>query len=90
MGNLSDGLLYDYYHNDNLKTDRSKDLFFYHNLINLPILVKTTSGQSKQRYTYLADGTKLRTRDNWQIGFNYRGKYCRDNKGFPQSLFTVL
>lgn len=67
--------LYDYYPNGNLKTDRSKDLFFYHNLINLPILVKTTSGQSKQRYTYLADGTKLRTRDNWQIGFNYRGNF---------------
>lgn len=87
---------YDYYNNGNIKRDRSKGLYFYHNLINLPTYVKTTADQPKQRFTYLADGTKLRTRDNWQIGFNYRGSFVYellddgterlDNIGYDEGL----
>ena len=45
-----------------------------YNVLNLLGEVKTTSGVLKARYSYLADGTKLRVRDNGDVnGFDYLG-----------------
>ena len=65
---------YTYDKNGNLTNDGRKALNFTYNVLNLLSEVKTTSGTLKARYIYLADGTKLRVRDNGEVnGFDYLG-----------------
>ena len=54
--------------------DSRRALNLSYNVLNLLGEVKTTSGVLKARYSYLADGTKLRVRDNGDVnGFDYLG-----------------
>ena len=47
-------------------------LNFGYNVLNLLSEVKTVGGELKAKYDYLADGMKLRVRDNGEVnGFDY-------------------
>ncbi len=64
---------YAYDKNGNMINDRRRALNLSYNVLNLLREVKTTSGELKARYNYLADGTKLRVRDASGNGFDYLG-----------------
>ena len=65
---------YAYDKNGNMTNDSRRALDFGYNVLNLLSEVKTTGGELKAKYDYLADGTKLRVRDNGEVnGFDYLG-----------------
>ena len=65
---------YTYDENGNMVSDSRRALKLEYNCLNLLKDVKTSSGELKARYRYLADGTKLEVRDNNEInGFDYLG-----------------
>ena len=65
---------YGYDLNGNLTNDSRRALDFGYNVLNLLSEVKTVGGELKAKYDYLADGTKLRVRDNGEVnGFDYLG-----------------
>ena len=65
---------YAYDKNWNMTNDSRRALDFGYNVLNLLSEVKTTGGELKAKYDYLADGTKLRVRDNGEVnGFDYLG-----------------
>ena len=65
---------YGYDLNGNMTNDSRRALNFGYNVLSLLSEVKTTGGELKAKYDYLADGTKLRVRDNGEVnGFDYLG-----------------
>ena len=65
---------YTYDKNGNMTNDNRRALNFGYNVLNLLSEVKTTGGELKAKYDYLADGTKLRVRDKGEVnGFDYLG-----------------
>ena len=65
---------YGYDLNGNMTNDSRRALNFGYNVLNLLSEVKTVGGELKAKYDYLADGTKLRVRDNGEVnGFDYLG-----------------
>ena len=74
---------YTYDKNGNMTNDRRRGLSFTYNFLNLLREVKTGS-TIKAKYIYLAEGTKLRVRDNGDVnGFDYLGSltYIKSNTG---------
>lgn len=70
--------------NGNMTSDSRKALNLTYNVLNLLSEVKTTAGILKAKYNYLADGTKLRVRDNGDVnGFDYLGSltYKKNSAG---------
>ncbi|WP_292267562.1 DUF6443 domain-containing protein [Butyricimonas sp.] len=78
---------YTYDKNGNMINDGRGALNFCYNVLNLLSEVKTTSGTLKARYTYLADGTKLRVMDNGEVnGFDYLGSLTYKKSGVGLQL----
>ena len=68
--------------NGNLTNDSRRALNFGYNVLNLLSEVKTTGGVLEAKYLYLADGTKLRVRDNGEVnGFDYLGSLTYRKSG---------
>ena len=73
---------YAYDKNGNLTNDSRRALNFGYNVLNLLSEVKTTGGELKAKYDYLADGTKLRVRDKGEVnGFDYLGSLTYRKSG---------
>ena len=73
---------YGYDLNGNLTNDSRRALDFGYNVLNLLSEVKTVGGELKAKYDYLADGTKLRVRDNGEVnGFDYLGSLTYRKSG---------
>ena len=73
---------YGYDLNGNLTNDSRRALNFGYNVLNLLSEVKTVGGELKAKYDYLADGTKLRVRDNGEVnGFDYLGSLTYRKSG---------
>ena len=78
-GNRRNGYIYDA--NGNITTDATNNLLVSsYNFLNLPITIKQGS-TVKATYTYLADGTKIKTINASGVGYDYIGsfKYNRSN-----------
>ena len=73
---------YAYDKNGNMTNDSRRALDFGYNVLNLLSEVKTVGGELKAKYDYLADGTKLRVRDNGEVnGFDYLGSLTYRKSG---------
>ena len=73
---------YAYDKNGNMINDSRRALDFGYNVLNLLSEVKTTGGELKAKYDYLADGTRLRVRDNGDVnGFDYLGSLTYRKSG---------
>ena len=73
---------YTYDKNGNMTNDNRRALNFGYNVLSLLSEVKTTGGELKAKYDYLADGTKLRVRDNGDVnGFDYLGSLTYRKSG---------
>ena len=73
---------YAYDKNGNMVNDSRRALDFGYNVLNLLSEVKTTGGELKAKYDYLADGTRLRVRDNGDVnGFDYLGSLTYRKSG---------
>ena len=73
---------YTYDKNGNMTNDNRRALNFGYNVLNLLSEVKTTGGELKAKYDYLADGTKLRVRNNGDVnGFDYLGSLTYRKSG---------
>ena len=73
---------YAYDKNGNMTNDSRRALNFGYNVLSLLSEVKTTGGELKAKYDYLADGTKLRVRDNGEVnGFDYLGSLTYRKSG---------
>ena len=73
---------YAYDKNGNMTNDSRRALNFGYNVLNLLSEVKTTGGELKAKYDYLADGTKLRVRNNGDVnGFDYLGSLTYRKSG---------
>ena len=80
-GNVATGS-YTYDKNGNMTNDSRRALDFGYNVLNLLSEVKTTGGELKAKYDYLADGTKLRVRNNGDVnGFDYLGSLTYRKSG---------
>ena len=80
-GNVATGS-YTYDKNGNMMNDSRRALNFGYNVLNLLSEVKTVGGELKAKYDYLADGTKLRVRDNGEVnGFDYLGSLTYRKSG---------
>ena len=65
-----------------MTNDSRRALNFGYNVLSLLSEVKTTGGELKAKYDYLADGTKLRVRDNGDVnGFDYLGSLTYRKSG---------
>ncbi|MBS7200249.1 MAG: RHS repeat protein, partial [Bacteroidales bacterium] len=73
---------YAYDKNGNMVNDSRRALDFGYNVLNLLSEVKTTGGELKATYVYLADGTRLRVRDKGDVnGFDYLGSLTYRKRG---------
>ncbi len=73
---------YAYDKNGNMINDSRRALDFGYNVLNLLSEVKTTGGELKAKYVYLADGTRSRVRDNGDVnGFDYVGSLTYRKSG---------
>jgi len=73
---------YAYDKNGNMINDSRRALDFGYNVLNLLREVKTTGGELKAKYDYLADGTRSRVRDNGDVnGFDYLGSLTYRKSG---------
>ena len=73
---------YAYDKNGNMINDSRRALDFGYNVLNLLSEVKTTGGELKAKYDYLADGTRLRVRDKGDVnGFDYVGSLTYRKSG---------
>ena len=73
---------YAYDKNGNMINDSRRALDFGYNVLNLLSEVKTTGGELKAKYVYLADGTRSRVRDNGDVnGFDYLGSLTYRKSG---------
>ena len=80
-GNVATGS-YTYDKNGNMTNDSRRALDFGYNVLNLLSEVKTVGGELKATYDYLADGTKLRVRNNGDVnGFDYLGSLTYRKSG---------
>ncbi len=79
---------YTYDNNGNMLTDSRKNLQFTYNFLNLLNEVKSGS-TVKAKYTWLADGSKLRVRNNSTTGFDYLGSLTYTSSSSGLTLETA-